>query len=196
MEKESIVLIGMAGVGKSTVGSALARSLGFSFTDLDAYIREKENLTVQHIIETRGEAAFLELEKQSMYEIDLKHRVVAPGGSMIYHFDLMEYLKRHSKIIYLNDSFENVESRLKNALTRGIVGLNRKSLREIYDERQPLYAKYADLTIDPEGKSPERMVVEILNQLSKGISNIKLEYGSPSKEFRNSKDCHEPECRR
>ncbi len=165
MKKDCIVLIGMAGVGKSTVGLALARSLAFNFTDLDEYIQEKEGLTVQEIIKTQGEAALLELEKQRMYEIDLRRRVVAPGGSIIYHPDLMEDLKQRSIIIYLNDSFENVEGRLKNASTRGIVGLKSKSLREIYDERQPLYAKYADITVDPEGKSPEQVIEEIISRL-------------------------------
>ncbi len=155
----------MAGVGKSTIGSALARSLSFSFTDLDKYIREKEGLTVLDIIRTRGEKAFLEIEKQRMYEIDLKHRVIAPGGSIIYHPDLMEYLKCHSTLVYLDDRFENIEGRIKHASTRGIVGLKTKSLREIYDERCPLYAKYADITIVPEGKDQEQVIQEIQDQI-------------------------------
>ena len=162
VKKESIVLIGMAGAGKSTIGLALARALSFSFTDLDVYIREKDHTTIQGILDTRGEEALLQLEEKRMYEISLKRRVVAPGGSIVYLPNLMEYLKQHSVLVYLDETFDKVAERLKNALTRGIVGFKSKSLREIYDERRPLYAKYADITIVPEGKSAEQVVKEIL----------------------------------
>jgi shikimate kinase len=157
-------LIGMAGSGKSTIGLALARTLGFSFTDLDEYILDVDHKTIQEIIDTKGEEALLKLEKQRMYEIDLKSRVIAPGGSIIYHPDLMEYLKQHSVLVYLDDTYEKIEGRLKNVSTRGIVGLNRKSLREVYDERRPLYSRYADITVDSEGKSQEQLIAEILNK--------------------------------
>ena len=164
MKKTGIVLIGMAGVGKSTIGSALARALGFSFTDLDEYIREKDGQTVQEVIDTRGEEALLQLEKRRMLELDMQRRVIAPGGSIIYNSGLMEYLKQHSVLIYLEDTFENIESRLGNASTRGIVRLKSKSLREIYYARRPLYAKYADIIVALEGKSQEQAVSEILNR--------------------------------
>ncbi len=162
--REGVVLIGMAGAGKSTIGSALAKTLGFSFTDLDEYIREKDGKTVQDIINSRGEEALLQMEKQSMYEIDMNRRVIAPGGSIIYHADLMEYLKHQSVLIYLDDTFENIERKLKNAPTRGIVGFKSKSLREIYDERRPLYSKYSHIIVHLEGKSPEQVISEIVNR--------------------------------
>jgi len=162
--KEGVVLIGMAGAGKSTIGSALAKTLGFSFTDLDEYIREKDGKTVQDIINSRGEEALLQMEKQSMYEIDMNRRVIAPGGSIIYHADLMEYLKHQSVLIYLDDTFENIERKLKNAPTRGIVGFKSKSLREIYDERRPLYSKYSHIIVHLAGKSPEQVISEIVNR--------------------------------
>ena len=164
MGKQGIVLIGMAGVGKSTIGSALARALGFNFTDLDEYIREKDGQTVQEVIDTRGEEALLQLEKQRMLELDMQRKVIAPGGSIIYNSGLMEYLKRHSVLIYPEDTFENIQTRLKNAPTRGIVGLRNKSLRQIYDERHPLYAIYADICVETAGKSLEKIVSEIQNQ--------------------------------
>ena len=162
MKRESIVLIGMAGVGKSTVGISLAKALGFSFIDVDDYILEKDGKTVQEIIDAEGEEALLQIEKQRMYEIDLTRRVVAPGGSIIYQSDLMEYLRQHSTLVYLDDSFENVEERLKNVSARGIVGLRNKSLRQIYDERRPLYFRYADITLNCQGKSQDQLVREIL----------------------------------
>jgi shikimate kinase len=154
----------MAGAGKSTIGSALARATGFNFTDLDQYIQQKMNQTIQNIIDTRGEETLLLLEEQGMYEIDLQRRIVAPGGSLIYQFNLMKYLQQQSIIVYLDETYENIERRVKNATTRGIIGLRDKSLREIYDERKPLYVKYAEITVHPEGKSKEDIVQEILNQ--------------------------------
>jgi shikimate kinase len=161
MKSESIVLIGMAGVGKSTIGSSLAKALRFDFIDVDDCISRKEGKTLQEIIDAEGEQAFLEIEKRRMHEIDLTRRVVAPGGSIIYHSDLMEYLKQHSTLVYLDDSFENIEEKLTDALIRGIVGLKSKSLRQIYDGRRPLYLKYADITLNCQGKSQDQIVEEI-----------------------------------
>ncbi len=163
MNSESIVLIGMAGAGKSTMGRSLAETLGFEFTDLDDDIEEKAGKTVQEIIDDEGELALLQLEKQMMYEINLTRRVVAPGGSIIYNPDLMEYLKQHSTLVYLYDSFENIERRLTDAAIRGIVGLRDKSLRQIYDERSPLYSRYADITVDCRGKSWDQIAREIIH---------------------------------
>ena len=162
MNKESIVLIGMAGVGKSTIGILLAKALEFEFIDLDCYILEKDGKTVQEVIDDADEQALLQLEKQRMGEIDLTRRVAAPGGSIIYHPDLMEYLRQKATLVYLDDSFENIETRLTNAPIRGIVGLRNKSLRQIYDERKPLYSKYADIIVNCQGKSWSQIAREIL----------------------------------
>jgi shikimate kinase len=164
MKNESIILVGMAGVGKSTIGGALSEALGFSFIDVDDYILEKDGKTIQELIDDEGEQAFLQLEKRRMNEIDLTGKVVAPGGSIIYHPDLMEYLKQHSTLVYLDDSFENIENRLTSVLARGIVGLRNKSLREVYDERRPLYLKYADMTLNCQGKSRGQIVREIMHR--------------------------------
>ncbi len=162
MKRSRIVLIGMAGSGKSTVGSLLAEALDFEFTDLDEYIRLKEGCSLQAIIDVRGEETLLDLEDRYMREIVLERRVVAPGGSVIYQPALMEYLKEHSTLVFLDETFENLERRLKNAPARGIVGFKNKSLRAIYIERRPLYAAAADITIAAAGKSPEEVVREIL----------------------------------
>ena len=180
MKTDSIILIGMAGVGKSTIGISLSKALGFSFVDLDDYILEKDGKTIQEIIDDEGEEALLQLEKRRMYEIDLTHRVVAPGGSIIYHSDLMEYLKQHSTLVYLEDSFENIEERLTSVSARGIVGLKNKSLRQIYDERRPLYSRYTDITINCQAKSHDEVVREILQHF---LASRKQGYlGPPSKD--------------
>ncbi|HEX7475742.1 MAG TPA: shikimate kinase [Dehalococcoidales bacterium] len=163
VQKESLILIGMAGAGKSTIGRLLASTLGFSFTDLDDYIREKEAETIQSIIDRLGEAALLLIEERRTYEIDLKHRVIAPGGSIIYRPALMDYLKQRAILVFLDEPFEIIRERLKNAASRGIVGYRGKSLQQIYLERHPLYVKYADITIEPQGKSPAQVVAEIID---------------------------------
>jgi shikimate kinase len=160
--KKGIVLIGMAGVGKSTIGAALAEALGFDFVDLDKLIRAEQEKTIQQIVDDEGEAALIELEKKGMYRIDLERMVISPGGSIIYDSEVMEYLKRSSILIFLDDTLENIEKRLGNALTRGIVGLKTMTLKEIYDERRPLYSRYADFTASIRGKSTEEVVSEIL----------------------------------
>ncbi len=163
MKSENIVLIGMAGVGKSTVGRVLSKELKFAFTDLDEYILEKEGRTAQEIINTEGESTFLEAEARRMYEIDLRRRVVAPGGSIIYISGLMEYLKQNSTLVYLYNSFDDIEIRLSDRSSRGIVGLRNKSLREVYDERCSLYSKYADFTVNCKGKTADQIARDILN---------------------------------
>ncbi len=166
MKNQSIVLIGMAGVGKSTAGLSLAKTLGFTFIDVDKYIWEKDGKTIQEIIDDEGDEALLRLEKRRMYEISLPRKVLAPGGSIIYHPDLMEYLKQNSVLVYLKDSLENIEAKLTGEWDRGIVGLKNKSLRQIYDEREPLYSEYADITVNCHGKSQDQLAEEILDHYS------------------------------
>ncbi len=163
MKKDSIVLIGMAGVGKSTVGALLAKALKYDFIDLDCYILKKDGKTVQGVIDEGGEEALLKLEKKRMLELDLSRRVVAPGGSIIYHPDLMDYLKKNATLVYLEDCYDNIEARVKADMTeRGIVGLKTKTLKQIYDERQPLYNHYADITINCANKSWKQIAEEVL----------------------------------
>ena len=164
MKSESIVLIGMAGVGKSTIGMTLAADLGYAFVDVDDYILQKDGKRIQEIIDSEGEEALLQIEKRRMFEIQLTEMVLAPGGSIIYHPDLMDYLKKNAVLIYLDDSYANIEAKLVGGLDRGIVGLRYKTLRQIYEERRPLYFKYADITIDCRRKAQDEIVAEILKQ--------------------------------
>ena len=122
MNNKSIVLIGMSGAGKSTTGRLLSEALGFSFTDLDDHISKKDGRTIQEIIDAEDEQSLFQLEKQRMYEIDLTRRVVAPGGSIIYHPDLMEHLKQHATLVYLDESFENIRRKTETAISQGYSG--------------------------------------------------------------------------
>lgn len=166
MGKNGIVLIGMAGVGKSTIGRALAEALKYDFIDLDVYLTERAGKTLQQIIDEQGEVALLDLERQRLLEIDLDRKVVSPGGSIIYDADLMTRLKGASCLVFLDDTFINIAKRLRNAPSRGIVGLKTKSLKEIYDERQPIYTKFADIIVRIQGKRKEEIISEIVSRLA------------------------------
>jgi shikimate kinase len=165
VKSQCLVLIGMAGAGKSTVGAALAKKLGYAFTDLDLCLRNNDFRSIQEIIDTQGEGALLKLEKDQMYQIDLNQRVVSPGGSIIYHTDLMDYLKERATLVYLDEEFPTIEKRITNAADRGIVGLKSHSLKEIYEERRPLYIQYADLIVKSNGKSFNGLVAEIMQAI-------------------------------
>jgi len=165
-KSDCVVLIGMAGVGKSTIGKSLSKNLGFEFIDLDDYIVEKSGLSLQDTIDYFGEGVLLKLERDSAYEIGLKHKVIAPGGSIAYNPDVMKYLGERSTLVYLKDDFGNIHKRIKNQHSRGIIGLKNKSLREVYEERIVLYNQYADITVDCKNKTKNKIIKEITSQLN------------------------------
>jgi shikimate kinase len=107
----------------------------------------------------------MQIEKKRMSELDLYKLVVAPGGSLVYHDDLMQSLKQKAVIVYLDESLANLEKRLSDASTRGIIGLKGKSLAEIFAERSPLYMRYADIVINSDNLTCPQITREILRQL-------------------------------
>lgn len=144
----NITLIGMAGAGKSTVGKKLAKKLKYKFIDVDKIIEKKNKAKLQKLIDKFGDKKFIKIEENAVLSLKKpKNSIISPGGSAIYSKKAMKFLKKNSKIIYLNASFESINKRLKNKSARGIVGLKNKSLKALYKERLPLYKKYADLTV-------------------------------------------------
>lgn len=147
--RNNITLIGMAGAGKSAVGKALAEKLDYKFIDVDGIIEKNHNLRLQEILEKFGEKKFIEIEEKEILALDnLENCVISPGGSVVYSEKAMEFLKKNSKIIFLDAPLEMIESRIKNYETRGIIGLKSKSVKEIFLERHPLYEKWADIKIE------------------------------------------------
>ena len=144
----NIILIGMPGVGKSTVGVVLAKMLGYHFVDTDLVIQDKTGKLLKDIIEEVGADGFVEIENRINMEIEAEKSVISPGGSVIYGEDAMLHYKKIGKIVYLKASYEVIESRLSNLEGRGVVLKEGQSLKELYDERCKLYEKYADITID------------------------------------------------
>lgn len=154
----NITLIGMAGSGKSAIGKELALQLDFSFYDLDQMIEARLEKKLQQVLDDYGDDAFIALEAsevQNLKKIDKS--VLAPGGSIVYSGDAMRFLKNISKIIFLDTPFEEISQRIDPS-GRGIVGLKQKTLRQLYDERRPLYQKYADIRINTVGLTPDKIV--------------------------------------
>lgn len=159
--KSNITLIGMPASGKSTVGVLLAKRLGYSFVDVDIVIQEQEGRLLKEIIQQEGTEGFLQVEDRVNRELDVKRSIIAPGGSVIYGERAMEHLKEISTVVYLKLSYEEVESRLKDLKDRGVALKDGMSLRDLYEERVPLYERYADITVDESGKTPGHTVDEL-----------------------------------
>jgi len=141
----------MPASGKSTVGVLLAKRLGYSFVDVDIVIQEQEGRLLKEIIEKEGQDGFLAVENRINAGLNVRHSVIAPGGSVIYGKEAMEHLKEISTVVYLKLSYESVEERLGNLVDRGVVLKDGMTLKDLYEERVPYYEKYADITIDENG---------------------------------------------
>ena len=163
----NITLIGMAGVGKSFIGKKLAKKLNYDFIDIDELIEKKTNLKLQQIIDKFGERYFLKVETKIIMNLsDAINTVISPGGSIVYSKSAMEFLKEKSIVVYLEDSFENINKRVKNQKTRGIVGLKNKDFETLFDERNKLYKKYADVVIKMRNYSNSGIIVDNIVQES------------------------------
>lgn len=158
---KNIVLIGMPGAGKSTVGVVLAKRMGMSFMDSDLVIQEQEGKTLHEIIEERGTEGFLEVENRVNASIQPRNTIIATGGSVIYGKSAMEHLSEIGKVCYLKLSYESIDERLGDLEQRGVALKTGQSLIDLYKERIPLYEKYANITIDCENKNIREIVSEI-----------------------------------
>ncbi|WP_292364610.1 shikimate kinase [Methanoculleus sp. UBA208] len=163
--RKNIILIGMPGAGKSTVGVILAKTLGMQFIDTDILIQERAGKMLQEILDTDGPDAFKRIEEEAILSLHPDRAVIATGGSVVCSPDAMAHLKSEGVVVYLEISYEEMEKRLKNITTRGIVLLPGQSLRGMYDERVPLYEKYADLTVACSGGDLESVVGNVIEAL-------------------------------
>lgn len=162
----NIVLIGMPGAGKSTVGVVLAKKLGYRFMDSDLVIQERKGMLLHRIIEEQGMDDFLKAENDINASLHTENTVIATGGSVIYGKEAMEHLKSIGTVIYLQLSCETVGKRLGDLNERGVAVRDGQTLHELYAERVPYYETYADITIDCENKMIRDIVLEITGELS------------------------------
>lgn len=168
MSKKNIVLIGMPGVGKSTVGVILAKVLGYQFIDADLVIQERENRLLHEIISEEGLDGFLKAEEEANVHIakNEKKSIVATGGSVVYCEKAMQELKKTGRIVYLKLEYEQLKKRLGNLKGRGVVLKDGQDLKGLYEERIPLYEKYADLTVNEKNLDVEQTLQKIVDRLS------------------------------
>ena len=164
---KNIVIIGMPGAGKSTMGVILAKTLGRNFIDTDIVAQETTGRLLQEIIDDEGIDAFLETEEKTILSLHIHHAVIATGGSVVFSEKAMEHLRRDGVVLYLKISFEEMVRRINNITTRGIVLVAGQSLRDMYNQRVPLYEKYADITIDCSDGDFEKCIGNVMHELRK-----------------------------
>ncbi len=164
----NVVLIGMPGAGKSTVGVVLAKRLGYRFIDSDLVIQEKKGMLLHEIITEMGVEGFLAVENEINASLDAKRSVIATGGSVIYGKEAMAHLKETGIIVYLKLSYEAIEKRLGDLNERGVTVKEGQTLKDLYEERIPYYEKYAGIVLDCENKMIRDIVAEIMEILHKG----------------------------
>lgn len=163
---DNVVLIGMPGSGKSTVGVLLAKALGYEFLDVDLVIQRREGALLQEILDARGVEAFLDVEEEAVRSVDCRECVVAPGGSAVCRERAALHLKSLGPVVYLRVPLEELHSRIRNLSTRGIAMEPGQTLADVMAFREPLYEKYADLVVDcPPGQTLARTAQIVLERL-------------------------------
>lgn len=165
MNNQNITLIGMPGVGKSTLGVVLAKVLGYQFLDADLLIQKQEKRRLYQIIEQEGIEGFQAIENRVNASIEAENTVIATGGSVVYCEEAMEHLKSIGKVVYLKLSLKPLSRRLGNLKGRGVLLKEGQTLKDLYEERIPLYEKYADIVVDEEGKDLEASLQLLLDKL-------------------------------
>jgi shikimate kinase len=161
----NIILIGMPGAGKSAIGVILAKARGMEFFDTDIAMQETTGRFLQEILDTDGPGAFKALEEKTILSLHCHHTVIATGGSVVFSGPAMDSLKSGGIVVYLQVSFDEMARRLRNITTRGIVLIEGQDLRHMYNERIPLYEKYADITVDCSQDDFETCVKKIIEAL-------------------------------
>lgn len=169
---DNITLIGMPGAGKSTLGVVLAKRLGYRFVDTDLLLQEGTGMLLSDLIERRGIEGFIEEENKLLEGLRCSHHVIATGGSAVYSEQGMENLKKLGRVVFIDIDMTELPKRLHTDLfTRGVVIRSGSTLQDLYDERRPLYQKYADITVNTVGLS----TLEAVELLSDAIASDEQE---------------------
>ena len=161
----NIVLIGMPGCGKSTVGVLLAKALGMDFLDTDVVLQAKEGRKLQQIIDEIGIESFLNKEQEAILSLSCDHTVIATGGSVVYRQASMEHLHKSGVVVYIRLPYAEISRRLSNLATRGVTLRDGQTLYDLYQERIPLYEKEADIVFDTTGFDIEQTVAAISRRM-------------------------------
>ena len=162
---DSIVLIGMPGAGKSTLGILLAKALGLGFLDTDIVIQIQEEKTLQEILDSSDYLQLRSIEEQVLLTEQVAGKVVATGGSAVYSREGMARLKESGSVVFLDVPLKALEQRISDFDSRGIASRPGQSLESLYNERCALYREYADITIDCSGQSLEETLQLVIKQI-------------------------------
>ena len=165
MKKGNVILIGMPASGKTTIGTELSEKIGYGYVDSDSVIVAREGKRLHEIIAENGREAFLDIEAKVNSELCADRCVIATGGSVIYRDYAMKKLKELGKVVYLKLSYETIENRLGDLTARGVALKDGFTLRELYEERTPLYEKYADIVVELDGKTVAEAVETVAEAL-------------------------------
>lgn len=157
----NLILIGMPGCGKSTAGVLAAKAMCMQFIDTDLLLQHAGHAKLQEIINEKGLESFLRLEEKVLSELACENSVISTGGSAVYYEDAMAHLRSIGKVVYLRLTYEQMNNRIHNLSTRGIAMRPGMTLRDMYEERRPLYEKYADYIIDCGSGTVEDTVARI-----------------------------------
>ena len=145
---DNIILIGMPGSGKSTVGVLLAKMLGYGFLDTDLVIQQQEGQLLQDILDQKGVDYFLDAEETAVKSVNCRRTVIAPGGSVVCREGTIGHLKALGPVVYLRVPMEELKRRITNLSSRGIAMMPGQTLSDVMEHRAPLYEQYADITVD------------------------------------------------
>ncbi|MBU0995204.1 MAG: shikimate kinase [Proteobacteria bacterium] len=165
--KSNLTLIGMPGAGKSTIGIILAKNSGLGFMDTDVLIQVHQNKTLQQIIDESGHLKLREIEEDEILKINVENHIIATGGSAVYSEKAMSHLGSISKIIFLEADFERIKKRIHNFEMRGIAKAAQQTFNDLFEERQILYKKYAEMIIDCNALDQEELSAIIQNSIQK-----------------------------
>lgn len=167
--KKNVVLIGMPGCGKSTTGVVLAKALGFDFVDSDLVIQKTYGKKLEEIIDEVGPDEFNKIEEKVNAELQIDRTILATGGSVIYGPKAMESLGKQAVIVYIKLSYEEIEKRLGSLKERGVSIKEGQTLRDLYNERIPLYEKYADIVADTSNMDVRESVLFIMDKIKEQV---------------------------
>lgn len=171
MYMRNIVLIGMPGAGKSTVGVLLAKTLLMDFEDTDLIIQKETKKALCDTINEMGTDYFISLEEEIIKKQEFSNSVIATGGSAVYGNSAMKKLSENGTVIYLKVALPELIKRLGDIRTRGIAMDKASGIPELFEKRSPLYEKYAHITVDCTGLTPEKCVDIIAEKLKEDINN-------------------------
>lgn len=167
MRKSSnIILIGMPGCGKSTIGILAAKVLCLSFLDTDLLLQQSCGRRLQEVIDTEGLGAFREFERSVLRDLSVSHTLVATGGSAVYYPDAMEHLREIGTVVYLRSSLSRVKMNLRDFSSRGIVMPKGMTIDDLYAERSPLYERYAHIVVDVDSSDITENMQALVSALS------------------------------